>query len=212
MKLSTKPDAPKKKNKIKPKIGNGNEKRSAWVQKIKPNFDKIIELYSRGATKTQLCEMLAISFMTWLETEKKHPEFFAAITRARMNLCDDVRGAMYRAAIGYSTKRKSIRGVPFLNKKGEEELRKVQFVEEIEVPPNVPAQIAFLKNVGGWSDNPTVDNAVAESLTASTNTLAELQRKLGFFDATGKVAVRSSSKDIENLDIVSDEDLAAFGA
>lgn len=186
--------------------------RTAWETVIKPNLDKLIELYSRGATKQQLQEMLHISRQTWYNCEAEHEEFYDALTRARINLCDDVRGAMYKSACGFKTQRKSLRGVPFINKHGHEEIRKVQFVEEIEVPPSVPAQIAFLKNVGGWSDNPVVDNALAENLSNQNDILAEMRLRLGMRDLTPRSTVADTAPDKLDVDIVSDDDLKRLGA
>lgn len=131
-------------------------RKSAWELVIARNRAQVVEMYSRGATKAKIAEFLGISLRTLIETEKRHEDFAKELVSARMVALDEVRGALFRRAVGYKIRKKSIRKVNGVE---------TQFIEEIEVPADVGACVSILKNAGEWSDNPVVDNAVASALT-----------------------------------------------
>lgn len=131
-------------------------RKSAWELVIAKNRARVVEMYSRGATKTKLAEFLGISLKTFLENEKAHPDFAAELVSARMVALDEVRGALFRRAVGYKVEKTSMRKVNGVE---------TRFIEKVEVPADVAACLAILKNAGEWSDNPVVDNAVAQALT-----------------------------------------------
>lgn len=194
-------------------------RKSVYETRIKPNLDEILDLYARGITKKQIAAMFGFSESSFYESEKQFSEFSESLARARVRACDEVLGAMFKLAVGYKKKRMSKRIMPVYDRRGnkvkdaegKDLMREVACVEEIEIEPNVNAQLAFLKNVGGWSDNPVVDNAIAKSAEEEQERTRRMLERLGI--RSGE-KMRSTAKDAENLDadIVSDADLDAMGA
>lgn len=209
---------PGKKQKKERKSQKGIPKRDSWVKVIKPNLDEVLRLYSHGATKAQIVEFLGIGHSTFAEMEAKHPELTAALARARMKACDEVRGAMFKKAVGYQKERVRTQLLPVVDENGKIKkdadgkpiLKPSVTKVKIDVEPDVSAQLAFLKNVGGWSDNPVLDNALAKNAEADAETRRKMLESLGMRDFSKP---RSTEKDIHNRDedVVSDSDLDAMG-
>ena len=156
----------------KPSVKSG--RKSAWETVIRKNRETLIDMYSRGATKEKLAVFLGITPQTFANTEREHPDFSEELRRARIKALDDVKGAMYKRAVGYRAKR--------VNKRICADGREVKFIEEYEVPPDVSAGSMILKNAGEWSDNPVVDDAVAGALKTDDERRAEVCRILGIPD------------------------------
>ena len=131
-------------------------KRTAWETVISKNQKKLLDMYARGSTKTKLAQFLGITLKAFIENERRHPEFSEELARARVIALDEVRGAIFKRAVGFKAKRVNKRKI------GDKE---IVFMEEYEVPPDVTACSMILKNSGEWSDNPVVDEAVAGALS-----------------------------------------------
>jgi len=189
---------------------NPNE-RGSWKQKIEPNIDKLAQMYANGATKTQLALWLNVSTDVFQAAERNHPEFKETLIRARMNAADDVAGAMYKIALGYKAQKKSGRLVPYIDKDGREKMKKIQFIEEVEVPPNVSAQMYFLKRTAGWSENPLVDEALASNVSVQNEILDKMRERLGMKEM-GTPRSRAQTDEERNRDIITDDQLDAEGA
>lgn len=192
---------------------------SSWEKVIKPNLQELIRLYANGATKDQLAKYLGIGLSTLYDQMQLHPELSDGLARARMKACDEVRGAMFKCAVGYQKERvRSQRvaqidenGKVIKDKNGKTKYHTVVTKELIDVEPNPAAQLAFLKNCGGWSDNPVLDNAIAKSAEADVEARRKILESLGVFDGSKP---RSTERDLDNRDqdVVSDSDLDAMGA
>jgi len=189
---------------------NPNE-RTFWKQKIEPNIDKLAQMYANGATKTQLALWLGVSKDSFQRAEKAHSDFRETLIRARMNAADDVAGAMYKIALGYKAQKKSGRLVPYIDKDGREKMKKIQFIEEVEVPPNVSAQMYFLKRTAGWSENPLVDEALASNVSVQNEILDKMRERLGMKEM-GTPRSRAQTDEERNRDIITDDQLDAEGA
>lgn len=174
--------------------------KSLWDEIVVPNLDYAIELYSKGATFDKIHNHLGVSKDVWYEGLQKFPEIREKFMRARMTILHEVRGAMISAALGGEREIKEVMERP--------DGTKIKRIQKIRVEPNVAAGIAILKNAGEWSDNPVVDEAMAE--TAKTQ--AELNRRIA--KELGLSNPRSNAKDEKNADknVVSDEALGAMGA
>lgn len=187
-----------------PKKSNAGRK-SAWELSILPNRDKILDFYAKGATQERICVWLGITKDSWHRALNNHIEFREAMTRARMQILHEVRGALISAALGGEREIKSIQKNP----DGTETKR----IQKIRVEPNVPAAVSVLKNAGEWSDNPVVDNAFADAVKSQKNFRAAV---LSAMNLPVDAPVRSSANDTlgENAekDVVGDDDLAGFGA
>lgn len=131
-------------------------RKTAWELVIEPNRELLLDMYSRGATKEKLSLFLGISKQTFLASEAAHPEFAEALAKARIVALDEVRGALFKRAVGFKARRVNKRRI------GD---KTVEFIEEYDVFPDVSAGAMILKNAGEWSDNPVVDDAISQVLT-----------------------------------------------
>jgi DNA-binding XRE family transcriptional regulator len=148
-------------------------RKTAWETVIAKNRETIVDMYSRGATKEKLATFLGISQPTFFAAEREHPDFAEQLVKARMRALDEVKGAMFKRAVGYTAERMSIRKI---------DGKEVKFVERYEIPADVHAASMILKNAGEWSDNPVVDEAVAGALKTDDERRAEVCRILGIPD------------------------------
>ena len=186
---------------IKPKTG----RKSAWELSILPNRDKILDFYAKGATQERICVWLGIAKDAWHRALHNHPEFRELMTRARMQILHEVRGALISAALGGEREIKSIQKNP----DGTETKR----IQKIRVEPNVPAAVSVLKNAGEWSDNPVVDNAFADAVKSQKNFRAAVLSAMNLpADAPVRSTVADALGENEGKDVVDDDELAGFGA
>lgn len=112
---------------------------------------KIYKLLKRGNTITTTCESVGISTETFYDWKKKKPDFSDAIKKAMAIPDKKVENALYKSAImGHRFKEKEFKAVAV----GENiKMIPVKVVTKI-IPPNVTAQIFYLKNrqPGEWKD------------------------------------------------------------
>lgn len=155
---------------VKSKVG----RKSAWDVVIFKNRETLIDMYSRGTTKAKLAQFLGISLPTLLAAEREHADFAEDLAKSRIKALDEVRGAIFKRAVGFRVKR--------INKRILADGSEIKFVEEYEVPPDVQACSMILKNEGEWSDNPVVDDALAGSLLTDDEKRARACRILGIPD------------------------------
>lgn len=127
----------------------------------------LLESYAReGLNDEQIAQKVGISAKTLYEWENRFSEIRKAIKRGKAPVDVAVENALYKSAMGFSKKvRKPIK----LRQKGGTEI--VEYVEEeIFVPPQVSAQIFWLKNrrPDRWKDKietaPTIGNELLSSL------------------------------------------------
>lgn len=154
----------------KPKV---KRRKTAWETVIAKYRETVVDMYSHGATKAKLSEFLGITVPTFLAAEREHPDFAEQLVKARMRALDEVKGAMFKRAVGYRATRINKRRV------GD---REIVVEEEYEIPADVQAASMILKNAGEWSDNPVVDEAVAGALKTDDERRAEVCRILGIPD------------------------------
>lgn len=117
-------------------------RRSKYESHVKPYFEQIEEWLNNGATEDQIAEALGIGASTLAEYKNKYPEFLALLKKKKPKLIGDLRGALYKRAMGYDYEevKTTIR---------QEKGKQVQVVEKTKkhMPPDVAALNLSLKNV-----------------------------------------------------------------
>lgn len=115
-----------------------------------PNNLKRIEGWARdGLRNEDIAAKMGISASTFYEYVKKFPEISDALKRGKAPVDFEVENAMLKSALGHKeTVRKPIRLRTTRRKDGMEitEEHVEYFDEEVYIPPQVSAQIFWLKN------------------------------------------------------------------
>ena len=129
-----------------------------------------------GLIEKQIAHNMGVSATTIREWKKRFPEIAEALRKGKEVVDREVENALYKSALGFMQKVKKpvkIREVeydPKSGKKIKESEKWVQVEEEIYVPPQVTAQIFWLKNrkPDEWREKNdltlTPSNGVLESL------------------------------------------------
>lgn len=174
--------------------------KSLWDEIVVPNLDYAVELYSKGATFDKIHNHLGVSKDVWYEGLQKHPDIRERFMRARMGILHEIRGALVSAALGGEREEREIVKHP--------DGSKTTRVRKIRIEPNVGAGISILKNAGVWSDNPIVDEALAEQNRTQADINKKIAEQLGFINP------RSTDKDEADTEknIVKDSELGGMGA
>lgn len=74
---------------------------------VKPYFDLIDKYLQQGATEKQIAtEVLNISYAAWNLYKTQYPEFKALCEKARVNLVEELKGALVKRALGFSYEEK----------------------------------------------------------------------------------------------------------
>jgi len=117
--------------------------------------EKICKYLKRGNTITTTCQAVGISKETFFQWMKK-PDFYDSIKKAMAIPDKKVENALYKSAImGHRYKEKEYKGVAVGEKV---KMILVKTVTKI-IPPNVTAQIFYLKNrqPEEWKDRHDLD-------------------------------------------------------
>lgn len=122
----------------------------------------LLESYAReGLTDDQIAQKMGIGRSTFYRWQVENKDIRDAIKRGKAPVDVAVENALYKSATGYT---KRVKKPMKLRQKGGVEI--VEYVEEeIYVPPQVTAQIFWLKNrrPDRWRDKPE-DNANSEGV------------------------------------------------
>lgn len=80
---------------------------SKYETHIKPYFDQIKKWLEQGATERQIAEQLGVAYSTYNDYKTKYSEF-AELTKgnSRVQLVEELRGALVKRALGYEYKEK----------------------------------------------------------------------------------------------------------
>ena len=114
-----------------------------------------IESFARdGLNDEQIAAKIGISAKTLYEWENRFSEIRKAIKRGKAPVDTTVENALLKSALGFT---KTVRKAVKLRQRGGNEI--VEYVEEeVYVPPQVTAQIFWLKNrrPDRWRDKPEI--------------------------------------------------------
>ena len=114
---------------------------SKYDEKLHPRLAKAYAM--AGLTDAQMAEELGIALATLKNWKNDFPEFMAALTEGKEGPDGRVEDSLFRRAIGYSLEVEK----PMVVSDGAQVGSHVEVVKYREkVPPNVTAQIFWLKN------------------------------------------------------------------
>lgn len=129
-----------------------------------------------GLIEKQIAHNMGVSYTSLREWKKQFPEVGEALRKGKEVVDREVENALYKSAIGYTkvirkpVKVRDVEYDPKTGRKIRESERWVAVEEEIHVPPQVTAQIFWLKNrkPDQWREKNdltlTPSNGVLESL------------------------------------------------
>lgn len=72
-----------------------------YTTHVKPFLSEIKEMKSHGATERQIANELHISYASFNNYKEKHKELQEVLLDANEKLVSDVRGVLYKRAVGY---------------------------------------------------------------------------------------------------------------
>ena len=143
-------------------------RKSAYDEKIKPNFSKIEQLLKKGHTERHVAASVGIAYSTWCKYSSEKDgkaEFIELIKKSREKPVDDLINAMYKSGLGFKTtikKMQKCRKVvydPMTGKKVAEYDELIPYEEEIYIPPNFQSGKFLILNWGkdlGYSSEPAM--------------------------------------------------------
>ena len=102
-------------------------------------IDKAKELAQKGMTDKEIAKSLGISESALYRYQQRYVEFRKAINEGKVKPNEEVEAALYKRAIGYTMQLRRVVIDPFTSKQ-------TVTMQEEHIPPNVTAQIFFLKN------------------------------------------------------------------
>lgn len=79
---------------------------NAWVEKIEPRKDEIIEWAKSGATNAEIAEALDVGYSTFMDHLSKNKEFSDSLKQARLSGVPMVKLALYKRALGFEYEEK----------------------------------------------------------------------------------------------------------
>ncbi|MBR5835598.1 MAG: hypothetical protein IKY66_05475 [Bacteroidales bacterium] len=115
---------------------------NAWIERIEPRKDEIVEWVRAGATNKEVAEALGVGYATFMDHVSKNPDFSDSLKQARLSGVPMVKLALMKRALGfeYEEVKTSIK------KDDDGEVK--QFIEKVKkyCPPDVGACQTFLRN------------------------------------------------------------------
>lgn len=102
---------------------------------------------SNGLDDKDIIHNIGISVETFYQWVNKYPEFAEALKSGRVTAIQEVENELFNLAMGRTEK---VTTTEYVDEKGNKSIKRVTE----KLPPNVTAQIFYLKNKGGYSDNP----------------------------------------------------------
>lgn len=119
---------------------------------VKPHFEKIEKWLNGGASEAQVAEALGISYASFNNYKREHPELRELCEKPRVGVILELRSALISRALGMKVEKKKIYS------KKDEDGNEVKYTEVIvdELPPDVAALNLALKNYDkqNWANDP----------------------------------------------------------
>lgn len=133
-----------------------------WLQPEK--LDQITNWAANGLNNEQIAESMGITATTLYEWQNRFPEFKDALKNGRKLSVQAIENQFFKNAYGMLEETTEIieEDQVFTNGKWVATKRHVRKTTK-KIPPNTAAQIFFLKNKAGYSDNPEQNIDVEDS-------------------------------------------------
>lgn len=124
---------------------------------VLPMMDKIKGWLKVGITEREIAIRVGVSWTSWLEYKREHPDFKAILNEARLDIDYKVENALLQRATGFTTTETRI----ITDDEGN--VRETQIITKT-IPPDVMACIFWLKNrqPGEWKDK--IENGAGGAL------------------------------------------------
>lgn len=166
-----------RKKKAKPRASPGKAARGKYESHVLPRLEFVKAAARMGNSEEEISKQLGVSYSTFREYKKKHPELQAALSEGADDANGAVVNALHRRALGYTVK---VRKVFKIKKPVIEDGRKIAEEEVLEtgeedvhVPADTKAIIFWLTNriPELWKSSP--DASLVESLRKPNRELLE---------------------------------------
>lgn len=166
-----------RKKKAKPRASPGKAARGKYESHVLPRLEFVKAAARMGNSEEEISKQLGVSYSTFREYKKKHPELQAALSEGADDANGAVVNALHRRALGYTAK---VRKVFKIKKPVIEDGRKIAEEEVLEtgeedvhVPADTKAIIFWLTNriPELWKSSP--DASLVESLRKPNRELLE---------------------------------------
>lgn len=115
---------------------------NAWVEKIEPRKEEIVEWVKAGATNKEVCEALGVSYSTFMEHLNKNTEFSDSLKQARLSGVPVVKLALYKRAVGFEYEEKKT----YIKKDDEGNEWKYTEITKKQALPDIGAIQTYLRN------------------------------------------------------------------
>lgn len=167
-----------RKKKAKPRASPGKATRGKYESHVLPRLEFVKAAARMGNSEEEISKQLGVSYSTFREYKKKHPELQAALSEGADDANGAVVNALHRRALGYTVK---VRKVFKIKKPVIEDGRKIAEEEVLEtgeedvhVPADTKAIIFWLTNriPELWKSSP--DASLVESLRKPNRELLEV--------------------------------------
>ena len=166
-----------RKKKAKSRGSPGRTARGKYESHVLPRLEFVKSAARMGNSEEEIAKQLGVSYSTFREYKKKHPELQAALSEGADDANGAVVNALHRRALGYTVK---VRKVVKIKKPVIEDGRKIAEEEVLEtgeedvhVPADTKAIIFWLTNriPELWKSSP--DASLVESLRKPNRELLE---------------------------------------
>lgn len=125
----------------------GRKKITNYEKIILPNWDKIRDICAHsGATEAAIAEKVGISFASWNNYKKDHPEFDKMVANATIDLVTEVWDELYQASKRHVNKEQTNHIRELVLPDGTIKKTKDVDIAEKVVEPNVEAAKMILRN------------------------------------------------------------------
>lgn len=132
-------------------------RKSAYEQKIKPQFKKIEKCLSKipPMTEKQTAMLIGVSFSTWNKYKAEKTEFSELIKNSRTPIVEELYSSLAKLALGFT--HREVKRTVKTGKNGEE-IEKCEITIERYCPPNLGAIHLCLKNWARdeWANDPAL--------------------------------------------------------
>lgn len=141
------PIKPPKKSKVKSKGKQKGvkERSNNYIRLVEPRLKEVEEWSKKQVTEREISRMLGISYSSYNSYKVEYPELQDAIDHGRSSIVTDVKGSLYKSALGYSVTEVTINR-DYVYKDGVEILVGKKIVEKGKyIAPDTSAAVVLLK-------------------------------------------------------------------